>query len=321
MEKTEVIEDTHEYYSAFMDKGFKQSKSTVIITPYSFISGNKFYSLRQNMCKYGNGFIVSFDNILGNIFCGRKHGIFNTNTSNSVRATITVLKKSDEKKGFYVSQMIRFKNEERNKLLKCNILEEVLPNEYQIIDKKNKEFKKIDKRLNKIYKSWIDNSQYTIKDLVAKNESNFLINMPNTCRYNTTASSKKLDRKGSITLNFEEEYVFYFIYCMINSSFAYWWWRIYDGGITYSKGLLEKMPIPLNLLDDKEKEKFKNIAIDMINKESQYKKFKLNAGEKQENIKFPEEYRNKINNMILDILKVDENAEVFDNIHSNKFFI
>ena len=44
-------------------------------------------------------------------------------------------------------------------------------------------------------------------------------------------------------------------------------------------------------------------------------------GEKQENIKFPEEYRNKINNMILDILKVDENAEVFDNIHSNKFFI
>ena len=180
---------------------------------------------------------------------------------------------------------------------------------------------KIDKRLNKIYKSWIDNSQYTIKDLVAKNESNFLINMPNTCRYNTTASSKNLDRKGSITLNFEEEYVFYFIYCMINSSFAYWWWRIYDGGITYSKGLLEKMPIPLNLLDDKEKEKFKNIAIDMINKESQYKKFKLNAGEKQENIKFPEEYRNKINNMILNILKVDENAEVFDNIHSNKFFI
>lgn len=71
----------------------------------------------------------------------------------------------------------------------------------------------------------------------------------------------------------------------------------------------------------KENEELKNIAIDMINKESQYKKFKLNAGEKQENIKFPEEYRNKINNMILDILKVDENAEVFDNIHSNKFFI
>ena len=145
--------------------------------------------------------------------------------------------------------------------------------------------------------------------------------MPNTCRYNTTASSKKLARKGSITLNFEEEDAFYFVYCVINSSFAYWWWRIYDGGITYPKGLLEKMPIPLNLLDSKEKEKFKNIAIDMINKESQYKKFKLNAGEKQENIKFPEEYKNKINNMILNILKIKENVEIFDNIHSNNFLI
>lgn len=319
-DETEVIEDSHEYYSAFMDKIFKQSESTVIITPYSFISGNKFYSLRQNMCKYGNGFIVNFDNVPGNIFCGRKHGIFNTNTANSVRAAITLLKKSDDKKGFKITPMIRFKNEERNKLLKCKVLEKVLPNEYQIIDEKNKEFKKIDKRLSQIYKSWINNSQYTIKDLVTKDANKFLINMPNTCRYNTTASSKKLARKGSITLNFEEEDAFYFVYCVINSSFAYWWWRIYDGGITYPKGLLEKMPIPLNLLDSKEKEKFKNIAIDMINKESQYKKFKLNAGEKQENIKFPEEYKNKINNMILNILKIKENAEVFDNIHSNNFF-
>ena len=124
-----------------MDKIFKQSESTVIITPYSFISGNKFYSLRQNMCKYGNGFIVNFDNVPGNIFCGRKHGIFNTNTANSVRAAITLLKKSDDKKGFKITPMIRFKNEERNKLLKCKVLEKVLPNEYQIIDEKNKEFK------------------------------------------------------------------------------------------------------------------------------------------------------------------------------------
>ena len=85
-------------------------------------------------------------------------------------------------------------------------------------------------------------------------------------------------------------------------------------------GLLFFMMATLAVLEP-ENEELKNIAIDMINKESQYKKFKLNAGEKQENIKFPEEYRNKINNMILDILKVDENAEVFDNIHSNKFFI
>ena len=52
----------------------------------------------------------------------RKHGIFNNNTANSVRAAITLLKKSDDKKGFKITPMIRFKNEERNKLLKCKVL-------------------------------------------------------------------------------------------------------------------------------------------------------------------------------------------------------
>ena len=42
-----------------------------------------------------NGEIYSFDNVPGNIFCGRKHGIFNTNTSNSVRAAITVVRKDN----------------------------------------------------------------------------------------------------------------------------------------------------------------------------------------------------------------------------------
>ena len=44
---TDVIKDSREWYSAFMEKIFVQSKSTVIITPYSFVSGNKFYSLRE----------------------------------------------------------------------------------------------------------------------------------------------------------------------------------------------------------------------------------------------------------------------------------
>ena len=80
-----------------------------------FISGSKFYSLRKEMCDLGNGFIVAFDNVPGNIFCGRKQGIFNTNTANSVRAAITVLNRSGTLKGFRVSPMIRFKNEERRR--------------------------------------------------------------------------------------------------------------------------------------------------------------------------------------------------------------
>ena len=82
-EITEVIKDTKEYYAAFMEKVLNQSVGSVTISPYSFISSNKFYSLRKVLNEH-NGFIVAFDNVPGNIFNGKKKGVFNTNTSNSV---------------------------------------------------------------------------------------------------------------------------------------------------------------------------------------------------------------------------------------------
>lgn len=85
-----VINSTKEFYAAFIEKIVVHSECSVIITPYSFIGGNKFFPLRKLMNDF-NGFIVSFDNVPGNIFSGRKHGIFNSNTSNSVRAAITVV--------------------------------------------------------------------------------------------------------------------------------------------------------------------------------------------------------------------------------------
>ncbi len=318
---TDVINDSHELYSSFMDKIFSQSKSTVIITPYSFVSGNKFYSLRKEMCELGNGFIVIFDNVPGNIFCGRKHGIFNTNTSNSVRAAITVLNSSSKNKGFRVSPMIRFKNEERKKLLKCDVLEATINDDIQIVDENNKSFKKISKNLKQIYDSWIDNSKLLIRDLTTKQPNEYMIDIPNTCRYNTTASSTKLSRGGSITFYANSEDVYYFLYCFINSSFTYWWWRIYDGGITYSSNLLNSMPVPFDILSDEDKEDFKIIAKKMISKEREYISTKVNAGVVQENIKFPEKYKDMINSKILKILGCNDESKIFDQVHSNKFFI
>ena len=318
---TDVINDSHEWYSAFMEKIFNQSKSTVIITPFSFISGSKFYSLRKEMCDLGNGFIVAFDNVPGNIFCGRKQGIFNTNTANSVRAAITVLNRSGTLKGFRVSPMIRFKNEERSKLLKTSVLESIINKDFQVINDDNKSFKKISKNLKKVYDKWIEMSSYTIKDFLSKDKEKYLIDMPNTCRYNTTGSSKKLNRGGSITLNINNENEFYFIYCFINSSFTYWWWRIFDGGITYPVSLLNKMPIPYNLLKDKDKKDFKKIAIEMMSKESDYISTKVNAGVEQENIKFPKKYRDLINKKILGLFGIDVKNDIFDIVHANKFFI
>ena len=318
---TDVIRESHEWYSSFMDKIFTQSKSTVIITPYSFVSGNKFYSLRKEMCELGNGFVVVFDNVPGNIFCGRKHGIFNTNTANSVRAAITVLNTSSKKKGFRISPMIRFKNEERKELLKCEVLESTINDEIQIVNDKNKSFKKVSKELKHVYDNWINSSTLTVKDLISKKQNDYMIDMPNTCRYNTTASSTKLSRGGSITFYVNNEDEYYFLYCFINSSFTYWWWRIYDGGITYPSSLLNSMPVPFNKLTQKDKEEFKAIAKEMISKEKDYISTKVNAGVVQENIKFPDYYRNLINSKILHILECNDESSIFDQVHANKFFI
>lgn len=316
---TDVVLETKEYYSSFMEKIFSQSRSAVIITPFSFISGSKFYSLRRKMSLLGNGFIVSFDNVPGNIFCGRKHGIFNTNTANSVRAAITLFNSGGLKKGYKISPLIRFKNEERNVLLNCETLEKMLPDVLQVVDENNQQFEKVSKELIEIFYNWRAKSKYKIKDFLSKKETNLLIDMPNTCRYFTTASCRKLSRTGSITMYFTDKDVYNFIYCIINSSFTYWWWRVYDGGITYPVSLLNNMPLPYNLLSLEDKEFFNEMFNKLQIEEENYIVKKVNAGIAQENIKFPEEYRKSINKRILKILGFDVDESLFDQVHANRF--
>lgn len=314
--KSDVISDSKEFYSAFMEKIIKQSKSSVIITPFSFISGKKFYSLRNIMSKF-SGFIIAFDNVPGNIFCGRKHGIFNTNTANSVRAAITVTKKNN-KKGFKITPLIRFKQNERKKLLNCKTLEKFLCSEPQIANDNNPMFFKCHKELKELFDLWKNISDKKLSDYIVEN-GEYMISIPNTCRYYTTASFHKLNRNGQIILHFDNEKIFNFVYCLINSSFAYWHWRIYDGGITYPQNLLTQMPIFYNALTEKDHEFFQKTCHEMIDKEKKYRIVKNNVGI-QENIKFPKTYRYKINSHIFKILNYKENEKILDLIHSNMAF-
>lgn len=319
-ERSNVTIDTKELYSMFMEKIMLQSKASVIITPYSFIGGNKFYSLRLLMNNY-NGFIVSFDNVPGNIFCGRKHGIFNTNTANSVRAAITVVQNKEKYKGFRLTPLIRFKTEERKQLLESKVLEGFIANRYQMVDKNNKSFSKCHKELQDIYDTWLQKSNKTVNDIVSSKTTSYSIYVPNTCRYFTTASSIELNRTGVMKLNIKDKESFNLLYCLINSSFSYWWWRVFDGGITYPIGLLNQMPIFDNLLNAEDRKFFEDITDEMRSIEKKCIVTKLNAGSIQENIKFPAEYRNRINQRLLNILGFNNvNCDIFDIVHSNCIF-
>ena len=108
-----------------------------------------------------------------------------------------------------------------------------------------------------------------------------------------------------------------YFYCLANSSFAYWHWRLYDGGITYSRGLIEALPVFYDICSDEDKAFFRRMEEEMTLREKEFIIKKNNVGV-QENIKFPREFRDRINKRFLEILGRNENAEVFDILHSNK---
>ncbi len=313
--ETPVLNNSRELYAVFMEKIITNCKSAVIITPYSFISGTKFYSLRKIINRY-SGEIYSFDNVPGNIFCGRKHGIFNTNTSNSVRAAITVLKTEGDAEGFRLTPMIRFKSSERQKLLKCEVLENFLSESRQKISDKITAYYKCFKELQPLFDCLIQKSEnHKLEELVSKN-GQYTLSMPNTCRYFTTAFPGIMNRNGQTVLHFNDEKKFDYVYCLINSSFAYWHWRLYDGGITYPSGLLMKMPIIYNRLSEDDHKFFKETFDEMSRRAGEFVIKKNNVGI-QENIKYPRLYRDAINQRFLKILGLKIDNSTLDLIHSN----
>lgn len=315
---TKVIEDSKELYSAFMEKIITQSEASVIITPYSFIGSRKFYSLRQVMNNY-NGFVISFDNVPGNIFNGRKHGIFNSNKGNSVRAAITVVENKNTVKGFRFSPLIRFKTDERSKMLNNDYLYSLLNSRYQIVDSKKKAYYKCHKDLLKVLDEWESLSDQNMGNLINTHNGKEIY-VPTTCRYFTVGSKKILNRDGKRIIHVSDEEKYNYVYCMLNSTFTYWYWRLYDGGINCPLTIINSIPVFYNKLTELQKKELNNIAETMQRNEKKYLVYKMNAGKKQENIKFPVEYRNKINKIFFEVLGIKENINIFNKLHSSSLF-
>lgn len=312
-----VVLNAKELYAAFMEKIFLQSHASVVITPYSFIGGEKFYPLRRIMNER-TGFVVSFDNVPGAIFCGRKHGIFNSNTGNAVRAAITVVEDLPDVRGFRFSPLIRFKSIERTRLMTCRALEEFLGSRRQLVSPDNPMFVKCDRRLEDVYRAWVMKSDSVVLTHISPFGGHCL-SMPNTCRYFTVATEERLARKGQVALSFADEEVYWYVFCMINSSFAYWHWRLFDGGITYPKGLLLRMPLFFGLLGESDRRFCREMARRMIRERGKYVIRKANVGV-QENVKYPRSFRDAINERFLRVLGIEQNARVFDVVHSNMAF-
>ena len=318
-EVTDVMLHTKELYSCFIEKIVQESNSSVIISPFSFIGSEKFYDIRKVLNNH-NGFIISFDNIPGSIFSGRKKGTFNSNLSNSTRAAITVTENKIGKYGYRVSPLIRFKSDERKRILNKKYLESLLGSEYQVVDEDNKSYYKCFNELEGIKNSWFENSDLRLKDLISKEKTDYLLCIPNSCRYFTVGSSFELDRGGKYTYYVKDKKTFDFLYCYMNSSFPYLYWRMYDGGILYPQCLLLSNPMFIDRFTKEELKKLNSIADGMRLVEKDCIVKKLNAGKEQENIKFPSAYREEINRLFLKVLNCKEDNSILRIIHKNSMF-
>lgn len=293
---------TKELYVAFMEKALISNLPMVFITPHSFLGGSTFKELRAELI---GGKIFSFDNVPGNIFKGKKFGIFNSNEANSTRAAISILNPNE--KNLYISPFIRFRSEERSKILNKDYLDSLLP----IVPQKQDGtiLYRIANGTEEIVNKWVSYKKTFNSLLTTKSE--YKLDIPNTCRYFTTASKRTLNRSGKMTVYCKDEQSFYLAYAFINSSLCYYWHRMCNGGITYPVTLLKEMPIFGEVLPE-----LKNYCDTMIANEEQYIVLKKNAGTYQENIKFPMEDRFQLTELLLEQINLHNNLSL-KKVHNN----
>lgn len=301
-----ITSKSRDLYSYFLERIIFESQGFISITPQSFINSNNFSDLRNILLENMNHlFIYAFDNIPDSIFRGYKYGSENSNTVNSVRASIIVARK-DENTSHRITPMLRWKTSERKKAIK-NFDDQLAP----LTLEKNKLFPKLSKETVDLYNRVFENRK--LSEIISSHDTEHKLIIPATPRYFITASKTPLNRSSFHTLNFESEELCNQAYLLLNSSYMYWWWRVNDGGMTLSKKTLLSLPlINVDVNDSK--------ILDMIelleNSERINKVSKKNAGKNNENIKHPSDLVRKLNALLF----TDSNlSQSLYNVHDNSF--
>lgn len=288
-----ALKQSHDLYAGFIEKIIRKCTAAVIVSPQSFLVSSKFRVLRNLLSKNCNGEIYSFDNVPSTIFSGKKEGIFNSNASNGVRASISYLVKktpNSKQKGFKLSHLIRFKSSERAKVLNIKYLQKQLGKKYQNLQKPLKCFAEYEHFVYSI----IEKNNILLKDIISVAPTDYAICINSSSRYFTVATKTDLKRNGKYFIYAKDKKSFYILYSLLNSSYCYLFWRMMDGGILFNKSILLNTPLPKLVLT-------KEIATyvdNMIEHEKEFFVYKKNAGVNQQSVKFPKKYREKLNSML-----------------------
>jgi hypothetical protein len=286
-------------YAYFMENIIKTSKGFISITPQSFTNAKKFESLRKLILdKFNNLTIFNFDNVPANIFKGIKFGSKNTNKANSIRVAITIAVPGEGKQR--ITSLLRWRSIEREFLfanIESFLSEVALTKEF---------FPKVSKHYETLYNG-ISKTK-TLSKLITTKKTSFPLYIPSSPRYFIVALKKRVKRASMKQLYFRSEDDRDYAYLLINSSFAYWWWRVRDGGMTLSLETILSIPLLDFKLD-------KHLIQELEESEITNKVFKKNAGVKQYNVKHSQKLQLKLNKKLL-----PNYASLLSQLHENSEF-
>ncbi len=286
-------------YAYFLENIIKTSEGFVSITPQSFTNAKKFEPLRNLLLsKFNNLTIFNFDNVPANIFKGIKFGSKNTNRANSIRVAITIAIPGEGKQR--ITSLLRWRSNER-KFLFANIdnflSEVVLTKDF---------FPKVSKDYESLYNEV--NKSETLSTMISSNKTRFPLYIPSSPRYFIVALKKRVKRGSIKQLYFLNEKDQNYAYLLINSSFAYWWWRVRDGGMTLSLETLLSIPLLDFELD-------KSLIRNLESSELTNRVFKVNAGVKQFNVKHSHKLQQELNDNL-----IPSYSNILTQLHENSEF-
>ena len=275
---------SRDLYAYFLENIIKTSKGFISITPQSFTNAGKFESLRRLMLeRYDSLKIYTFDNIPGNIFFGVKFGSTNSNTANSIRASIVVAGSSISTTGHQITSLLRWKTSERESFfsqLDQFLSKPKLTSEY---------FPKVNSKFIALYNKVIKLPK--LESILSPSPTEFVLYVPSAPRYFISALKKSVSRTSLKTLYFQNITDLNKAYLLLNSSFMYWWWRVRDGGMTLSFETIKSLPLL-------EFEINKKLVNKLVKSETSNVVFKMNAGALQENVKHDTALIKELNELV-----------------------
>lgn len=263
---------TRDLFAYFLERVAETSRGFVSVTPASYLSAPKYRSVRSVIQRYfPKGDVYTFDNVPDTLFRGYKFGSNNSSKTNFVRAAVTVCAPGPP--GWRTTPIMRWRSVDRVSMFRdCERL--LAPREIGPAG----EWAKIGPELWPVWRRLADETK-PLSELVAREKTEFAVEVASTPRYYVSASLRTLDRGSKIVLHFANREDRDRALLALNSSLPYIWWRMLDGGVTLSRRVLLSTPIPTkfdldqSLLQRIRRSEQANVVI------------KLNAGRVNENIK------------------------------------